>query len=156
MSNRGALISLKDGGFISIHGDYNSGLNGSFDNEDTVFLFGDWINNAGNTGFNEPLEGTVVFLGNDQHIKGSDITEYYNLDHRGGGTKFGDLDVIVEGRTGMLIPPGDPVAISAALRQLIPDADLRQRYGAARMVRVTQVYTWEETAQMYLSLLEEI
>ena len=97
LSNQGALISLKDGGFISIHGDYRSELNGSFDNEDTVFIFGDWINNAGNTGFNEPDEGAVVFLGSDQRIQGTDVTHYFNLDHRGSGVKFGDLDVIVEG-----------------------------------------------------------
>lgn len=97
VSNKGALISLKDGAFISVHGDYRSVANGSFDNEDTVFLFGDWINSAGNTGFNEPNEGTVVFLGDTQHIQGADITHYYNLDHRGSGTKFGDLDVVVEG-----------------------------------------------------------
>ena len=92
MSNQGALISLKNGAFISIHGDYRSDLNGSFDNEDTVFVFGDWENNAGNTGFNEPNEGAVVFLGDDQHIKGTDVTHYYNLDHRATGTKFGDID----------------------------------------------------------------
>ncbi|GIV32549.1 MAG: hypothetical protein KatS3mg031_0084 [Chitinophagales bacterium] len=97
LSNRGALISLKDGAFISVHGDYRSEVNGSFDNEDTVFLFGNWINNAGNTGFNEPGEGAVVMLGNDQRIQGTDITHYFNLDLRGGGTKYGDLDVIVEG-----------------------------------------------------------
>jgi len=97
VSNQGALISLKDGAFISIHGDYRSELNGSFDNEDTVFIFGDWVNNAGNTGFNEPNEGAVVFIGDDQRIQGTDITHYYDLDHRGSGTKFGDLDVIVEG-----------------------------------------------------------
>lgn len=97
VSNRGALISLKNGAFVSIHGDYRSEVNGSFDNEDTVFIFGDWINNAGNTGFNEPGEGAVVFLGDTQHIKGTDITHYFNLDHRGTGVKFGDLDVVVEG-----------------------------------------------------------
>ena len=97
VSNQGALISLKNGAFVSIHGDYRSELNGSFDNEDTVFIFGDWENNAGNTGFNEPNEGAVVFLGDTQHIKGTDITHYFNLDHRGSGTKYGDLDVIVEG-----------------------------------------------------------
>ncbi len=97
VSNQGALISLKDGAFISIHGDYLSELNGSFDNEDTVFMFGNWTNNAGNTGFNEPDEGAVVFLGDTQRIRGIDITHYYNLDHRGTGVKFGDLDVIVEG-----------------------------------------------------------
>ncbi|HXH19956.1 MAG TPA: hypothetical protein VNJ07_12835, partial [Chitinophagales bacterium] len=84
VSNRGALISLKEGAFLSIHGDYRSEQNGSFDNEDTVFLFGDWINNAGNTGFNEPHEGAVVFLGDNQHIRGTDVTHYYHLDHRGG------------------------------------------------------------------------
>ncbi len=97
VSNQGSLVSLKDGAFISVHGDYRSELNGSFDNEDTVFLFGDWINNAGNSGFNEPNEGAVVFLGDDQRIRGTDITHYYDLDHRGSGTKFGDLDVVVEG-----------------------------------------------------------
>jgi glycosyltransferase involved in cell wall biosynthesis len=68
----------------------------------------------------------------------------------------GNLDVVVNGQTGMLIPPGDPNAISAALRVMLPEADLRQRYGTAGRERVAKDYTWGKTASEYLDLLDAI
>jgi glycosyltransferase involved in cell wall biosynthesis len=40
-------------------------------------------------------------------------------------------DLIDDGRTGRLVPPGDEVALARALTELIADADLRARLGAA-------------------------
>lgn len=96
VSNRGALISIKQGGFISVHGDYQSTENGLVDNTDSIFLYGDWINEAGNTGFNPNAGGTVILNDDAQHIKGADVTHFGRLDLRGTDVKYGDLDVVVD------------------------------------------------------------
>jgi glycosyltransferase involved in cell wall biosynthesis len=40
-------------------------------------------------------------------------------------------DIVVDGETGLLVPPEDREALAAALQKLISDADLRERLGAA-------------------------
>jgi glycosyltransferase involved in cell wall biosynthesis len=39
-------------------------------------------------------------------------------------------DVVVDGETGLLVPPGDPDALAGAIRRLIDDRELRLRLGA--------------------------
>ncbi|CAN5333419.1 hypothetical protein BH09BAC1_BH09BAC1_08070 [soil metagenome] len=96
VSNKGALISIKDGAFISVHGDYKSTDAGLVDNTDSIFLYGNWINDAGNTGFNPNAGGTVILNDGAQHIQGNNITHFGRLDLRGTDTKYGDLDVVVD------------------------------------------------------------
>lgn len=44
-------------------------------------------------------------------------------------------DVVIDGETGLLTPPGDAGALAAALERLLGDATLRSRMGAAGMQR---------------------
>lgn len=96
VSNWGGLISIKDGAFISVHGDYVSSHAGLVDNTDSIFLYGNWVNNAGNTGFNPNAGGTVILDAAAQRIQGTDVTHFGRLDLRGNDTKYGDLDVVVD------------------------------------------------------------
>ena len=43
----------------------------------------------------------------------------------------GTAEVIQHGRTGFLIPPGDPMVLCEVLRKLLLDSDLRRRMGAS-------------------------
>ena len=44
------------------------------------------------------------------------------------GTAAGGIpEFVTDGETGLLVPPGDPVALAAALRRLLDDAGLRER-----------------------------
>jgi glycosyltransferase involved in cell wall biosynthesis len=43
----------------------------------------------------------------------------------------GLADIVVDGETGLLTPPGDPAALAAALRRLLADTALRQAMGEA-------------------------
>ncbi|MSO76323.1 MAG: glycosyltransferase family 1 protein [Alphaproteobacteria bacterium] len=51
----------------------------------------------------------------------------------------GCREIVEAERNGILVPPGDPAALAAALRRLAGDADLRQRFGlAARQLAESQ------------------
>jgi glycosyltransferase involved in cell wall biosynthesis len=50
------------------------------------------------------------------------------------------------GDGGLLVPPGDPVALGAALRAWLGDADLRARLRAAARERRATLRPWAETA----------
>ena len=59
----------------------------------------------------------------------------------------GLVDTIVDGETGIHIPPRRPDRIAAALRTLLGDADLRARCGAAGVRRARARYTWDSVAE---------
>lgn len=54
----------------------------------------------------------------------------------------GLLDLVVDGETGMLVPPRDVPALRAALERLLGDAELRSRLGAAARERVRERFAW--------------
>ena len=49
--------------------------------------------------------------------------------------------------TGLLVPPGDPGALAAAIGEALDDADLRRRLGQAGRERVLERFTWRATAE---------
>jgi glycosyltransferase involved in cell wall biosynthesis len=58
-------------------------------------------------------------------------------------------DVVLDGDTGLLVPPRDPQALASALDRLVSDAGLRRRLGRAARAFVAEHYSWEQnTAQM--------
>jgi glycosyltransferase involved in cell wall biosynthesis len=54
----------------------------------------------------------------------------------------GLTDLVVDGETGLLVPPGDPKALRAALERLLADAELRRRLGAAGRERARERFSW--------------
>ena len=69
----------------------------------------------------------------------------------------GTPEVVVEGVTGLLVPPEDPAALAEALGRLIRDGAARQRMGEAGRTRALAEFTVERmaerTLEMYGSLL---
>lgn len=69
----------------------------------------------------------------------------------------GLLDLIDEGRTGRLVPPGDPEALAAALRTLIERPDAAHAMGQAAREAVRQQYSFDRMVasfeDLYLSSL---
>jgi glycosyltransferase involved in cell wall biosynthesis len=53
-------------------------------------------------------------------------------------------ELIVAGETGLIVPPGDPDALAAALLVLARDPSLRDRLGAAGQARVVRDFPHEE------------
>jgi glycosyltransferase involved in cell wall biosynthesis len=69
----------------------------------------------------------------------------------------GLIDSVVDGVTGVHVPPRDPEAIAEAVARLQRDRELRRRLGAAGAARVHARYGWEAvaaaTAGVYRSVL---
>jgi len=59
----------------------------------------------------------------------------------------GNPELVSDGRTGLLAPPGDPVAWADGVRRLLGDPALAERLGRAGRTLVRQGFTLERTAQ---------
>jgi alpha-maltose-1-phosphate synthase len=59
----------------------------------------------------------------------------------------GILEVVVDGETGLLVPPAKPDALLAALTRLLNDADARRRMGQAGRRRVEAQFSWASVAE---------
>ena len=65
-------------------------------------------------------------------------------------------EAVLDGVTGLLVPPSQPAALSAALSRLLEDSQLRARLGAAGRVRVTQKFSLESMVDMVAALYREV
>jgi glycosyltransferase involved in cell wall biosynthesis len=65
----------------------------------------------------------------------------------------GSLPEVVEnGVTGRVVPPGDPAALWTAISSLLEDADLARRMGEAGRARVLERFTWDAVAENCLRI----
>jgi len=64
-------------------------------------------------------------------------------------------DLVVDGETGLLVPPGDVAALRAALERLLGDPKLRRRLGDAARSRARETFSWERAVSLTLSAYRE-
>ncbi len=64
----------------------------------------------------------------------------------------GCMDVITDGQTGLLIPPGDAAALQSALEQLVQSPEMRKRLGAAAHDSVASRFGLERMVERYEAL----
>src|SRR5262249_13780842 len=75
----------------------------------------------------------------------------------GVGAAVGGLaEAVIDGRTGVLVPPDDAAALAAALAGLLGDHALRARLGAAGPARVAEGFLPEQMVAAYERLYREI
>jgi phosphatidyl-myo-inositol dimannoside synthase len=67
----------------------------------------------------------------------------------------GCRESVIDGVTGILVPPGDIGALSAATRLLLRDEGLRRRLGAAGRNHVNLLGGWQAVADRLLAIYEE-
>lgn len=63
-----------------------------------------------------------------------------------------NAEVIVDGQSGLLVPPGDAAAFAHALGRLLDDAALRRRLAAGARARVREAFRWSLLAPRVLPL----
>jgi sugar transferase (PEP-CTERM/EpsH1 system associated) len=68
----------------------------------------------------------------------------------------GNPELLEHGVTGMLVPPGNPLVLAAALRCYVEDANLRLGHGEAALRRVLAHFTLDRMAQAYRDLYQSI
>jgi glycosyltransferase involved in cell wall biosynthesis len=64
-------------------------------------------------------------------------------------------DLVVDGETGIVVPPEDPAALRAALERLLADRELRRRLGAAGRERARQHFSWAVATDATLAAYAE-
>jgi glycogen(starch) synthase len=67
----------------------------------------------------------------------------------------GLLDLVVDGETGLQVPPRDVPALREALERLVGDRELRRRMGAAGRERVRERFAWPAVTDATLAAYEE-
>ncbi|HSK26704.1 MAG TPA: glycosyltransferase [Jiangellales bacterium] len=68
----------------------------------------------------------------------------------------GLTDTVVDGVTGVLVPPRDPRSLATALRDLLASPARRRRLGAAGLERARRHYTWQQVAARTEAVYEEV
>ena len=65
-------------------------------------------------------------------------------------------EFIDDGRTGILVPPGDPGALAAAIKSLLLDPERCARMGAAASEHIRTNFTWERTARETIAVYADV
>jgi glycosyltransferase involved in cell wall biosynthesis len=68
----------------------------------------------------------------------------------------GFLDTVVDGATGMLVPPRRPDRLAAAMRKLLAEPFWREAYGTAGVDRARSRYSWDRIAAGTLAVYEDV
>lgn len=71
-------------------------------------------------------------------------------------TGDGPESIVVDGETGLLVPPGEAPALAVAILRLLDDPDLAQRMGQAGRQRIATVYSLERIAKLMDALYQEL
>jgi glycosyltransferase involved in cell wall biosynthesis len=73
------------------------------------------------------------------------------------GSAVGGLtDTVLDGMTGLLVPPNHPAAAAAAIRKLCTDRAARDAYGCAGADRARARYSWERVAIDTVSVYDRV
>jgi starch synthase len=68
----------------------------------------------------------------------------------------GILEVVVDGETGILVPPSDPDALAAALNDVVADPAKATAMGKAGRQRVEDQFSWAAVARKTEELYAEV
>jgi glycosyltransferase involved in cell wall biosynthesis len=70
----------------------------------------------------------------------------------------GTAEALTHGETGLLVPPGDPPALTAAIARLLEDGELASRFGRAARRTIAERFAVDRmvktTEELYLDLLD--
>jgi glycosyltransferase involved in cell wall biosynthesis len=72
------------------------------------------------------------------------------------GTTAGAIPDTIPKGAGLLVPPGEPAALAAALRSVIVDADRRRLLSEAALVAARTLPTWQQSASIFAATLDRL
>jgi glycosyltransferase involved in cell wall biosynthesis len=64
--------------------------------------------------------------------------------------------VTIDGSTGSLVAPNNPIELATALRTLLADADMRQRFGEAGKRRVQEVFSVDQMVSKTIDVYRRV
>jgi len=65
-------------------------------------------------------------------------------------------EVIEDGQSGLLVPPRDAAALADAIERLMKDSYVRRKLGQAARRRISEHFSWRETAVRTLALYQDV
>lgn len=68
----------------------------------------------------------------------------------------GNPELVVEGETGMLVPPSDPIAMAEAIRSYLHDPDKMVQHGRAGRKRAEEHFSMEAMVNGYLAVYDKV
>ena len=68
----------------------------------------------------------------------------------------GHVDAVVDGTTGIIIPPGRPALLAQRIRQLLAHPMLIEAYGVAAVDRVRSRYSWDRIASETVAVYDRV
>ena len=72
------------------------------------------------------------------------------------GTVAGAIPDTIPQGAGLLVPPDDPAALAAALRDVIVDAEQRRRLSEAASIAARTLPTWQQSAAIFAATLDRL
>ena len=68
----------------------------------------------------------------------------------------GILDIVTDGESGLVVPPGDPQALAQAILSLLQDNDYSLRMGQAGRKRIQEIANLQENVGRRLELYRHV
>lgn len=121
------------------------------------------------------LKGHVTFTGRvdnvPAYLQASDVFVFPTLDEALGmsaveaqacalpavASRTGGVpDIVEDGVTGILVPPGESALLATGLRSLLEDAALRARFAAAARARMVERFSFDTMVARYASLFRSL
>ncbi len=65
-------------------------------------------------------------------------------------------DIIIDGKTGLIVPQRDEAALAAKIIYLLDHADVRAELGRAGRAFVSERYDWDIIAERYREMIEKV
>jgi glycosyltransferase involved in cell wall biosynthesis len=68
----------------------------------------------------------------------------------------GQMDAVVDGTTGVIVPPGKPALLAQRIREMLAHPMMLEAYGVAAADRARSRFSWERIAQETLAVYDEV
>lgn len=73
------------------------------------------------------------------------------------GSNIGGIpDIIKDGVNGLLVPPGDPDALAAAIINILDNSDLSERFRDAGLKTINEKFSWDKISDQFIEIYQKL